>query len=114
MQMGPIRELLNRTIVPRTLLLRSLLIVVLPLVPREGEAASRVLVRGIKGSRAPTRLLASRILHEADGRNFLPAFDAIFRGSLIATTSVQLIPGLTWVRISASCWPGSNDVMPLK
>lgn len=53
----------------------------LPLVPREGEAASRVLIRGIKGSRAPTRLLASRILHEADGRGFHPAFDAIFRGT---------------------------------
>ena len=54
---------------------------VLPLVPREGEAAGRVLIRGIKGSRAPTRLLASRVLHQADGRDFQPAFDAIFRGT---------------------------------
>jgi tRNA1(Val) A37 N6-methylase TrmN6 len=53
----------------------------LPLVPREEEPASRVLIRGIKGSRAPTRLLSSRVLHEADGRGFQPAFDAIFRGT---------------------------------
>ncbi|HEY9009748.1 MAG TPA: methyltransferase [Devosia sp.] len=56
-------------------------VTVLPLVPREGDAASRVLIRGIKGSRAPTRLLASRVLHEPDGRGFVPAFDAIFRGT---------------------------------
>lgn len=53
---------------------------VLPLCPREGMDASRVLVRGIKGSRAPLRLLASRALHETDGRRFRPEFDAIFRG----------------------------------
>lgn len=53
---------------------------VLPLLPRDGEPASRVLIRGIKGSRAPLQLLASRALHGADGRDFLPAFDAIFRG----------------------------------
>lgn len=55
-------------------------VAVLPLSPREGEAASRVLVRGIKGSRAPFTLLASRALHEADGRDFRTGFDAIFRG----------------------------------
>jgi tRNA1(Val) A37 N6-methylase TrmN6 len=56
-------------------------VTMLPLVPREGEKASRVLVRGIKGSRAPLTLLASRALHEAEGRAFRPEFDAIFRGS---------------------------------
>lgn len=55
-------------------------VTVLPLSPREGEAATRVLVRGIKGSRAPFTLLASRALHEAEGRAFRPEFDAIFRG----------------------------------
>lgn len=53
---------------------------VLPLTPRAGEPATRILVRGIKGSRAPLRLLASRPLHEADGRAFRPEFEAIFRG----------------------------------
>lgn len=56
-------------------------IVVLPLLPRPGEPASRVLVRGIKGSRAPLTLLASRALHEPAGRSFAPEFEAIFRGT---------------------------------
>ena len=56
-------------------------ITVLPLTPRPGEAASRVLVRAIKGSRAPLTLLASRSLHDAEGRGFHADFDAIFRGS---------------------------------
>lgn len=55
-------------------------ITVLPLQPRVGEPASRVLVRGIKGSRAPLTLLGSRALHAEVGRNFAPEFDAIFRG----------------------------------
>jgi len=54
---------------------------VLPLLPRDGEPASRVLVRGIKGSRAPFSLLGARALHEAAGRAFRPEFDAIFRGT---------------------------------
>jgi len=53
---------------------------VLPLAPRPGEPASRVLVRGIKGSRAPLRLLAARALHAGAGRAFAEEFEAIFRG----------------------------------
>lgn len=53
---------------------------ILPLLPRPGAAAGRVLVRGIKGSRAPLTLLAGRALHEQEGRAFQPEFDAIFRG----------------------------------
>jgi len=56
-------------------------VTVLPLSPRTGEPATRVLVRGIKGSRAPFTLLASRALHEVEGRAFQPEFDAIFRGT---------------------------------
>lgn len=56
-------------------------ITVLPLSPREGEAASRVLVRGIKGSRAPMQLRAPLVLHASAGRAFRPEVDAIFRGS---------------------------------
>jgi tRNA1(Val) A37 N6-methylase TrmN6 len=56
-------------------------VTVLPLTPRQGEPASRVLIRGIKGSRAPFALLASRALHGDGGREFLPEFEAIFRGS---------------------------------
>jgi tRNA1(Val) A37 N6-methylase TrmN6 len=56
-------------------------ITILPLVPRDGEPAHRVLIRGIKGSRAPLTLLASRILHTPAGRAFRPEFEAIFRGA---------------------------------
>lgn len=56
-------------------------ITVLPLTPRPDAAATRILIRGIKGSRAPLTLLASRALHEAEGRPFAAEFDAIFRGS---------------------------------
>jgi tRNA1(Val) A37 N6-methylase TrmN6 len=55
-------------------------LMVLPITPRAGEPASRILVRGIKGSRAPLTLLASRALHEPEGRAFRPEFEAIFRG----------------------------------
>jgi tRNA1(Val) A37 N6-methylase TrmN6 len=54
---------------------------ILPIVPRAGQKASRILVRGIKGSRAPLTLLASRALHGEAGRDFTPEFDAIFRGA---------------------------------
>lgn len=54
---------------------------ILPLSPRAGAPAHRVLVRGIKGSRAPLTLLAARPLHEAEGRAFRPEFEAIFRGT---------------------------------
>jgi tRNA1(Val) A37 N6-methylase TrmN6 len=56
-------------------------ITVLPLLPRPGQPASRVLVRGIKGSRAPLTLLASRALHEATGHRAAPEFEAILRGN---------------------------------
>ncbi|MCS6758491.1 MAG: hypothetical protein MO852_05115 [Candidatus Devosia euplotis] len=55
-------------------------ITVLPLTSRPDAPASRVLLRAIKGSHAPLTLLASRPLHDAQGRGFQSAFDAIFRG----------------------------------
>ncbi|QYO77592.1 tRNA1(Val) (adenine(37)-N6)-methyltransferase [Devosia salina] len=55
--------------------------VVLPLSPRPGEPASRILLRGTKGSRAPLTLLASRAMHGPTGNDFAPEFDAVFRGA---------------------------------
>jgi tRNA1(Val) A37 N6-methylase TrmN6 len=55
-------------------------VTVLPFAPRAGEPAHRILVRGIKGSRAPLTLLGSRTLHQANGRRFQAEFEAIFRG----------------------------------
>ncbi|MDA7948460.1 MAG: methyltransferase domain-containing protein [Hyphomicrobiaceae bacterium] len=40
---------------------------VFPLFPAEGSTASRVLVQGIKGSRAPLRVLRGLVLHTANG-----------------------------------------------
>jgi tRNA1(Val) A37 N6-methylase TrmN6 len=56
-------------------------ITVLPLSPRADAPVTRVLIRAIKGSRAPLTMLPTRALHDAEGRAFTPQFDAILRGS---------------------------------
>jgi tRNA1(Val) A37 N6-methylase TrmN6 len=53
-------------------------ITVAPLFPRAGLAASRIIVQGVKGSRAPTRLLPGLILHGEDGK-FTRAAEAVLR-----------------------------------
>ena len=40
----------------------------LPVHPRAGAGAHRLLVSGVKGSKAPLRIAPALILHEADGR----------------------------------------------
>lgn len=57
---------------------------VLPLAPREGAPAGRVIVQARKGGRAPLRLLAPLVLHsgsahERDGESFTPAAQAVLR-----------------------------------
>jgi tRNA1(Val) A37 N6-methylase TrmN6 len=52
---------------------------VLPLHPREGAAAHRILVQAFRGSRAPLTLLPGLPLAGADGR-YLPAIEAVLRG----------------------------------
>ena len=49
-----------------------------PLFPRRGAAASRILVQGIKGSRAPLQILPGLVLH-GEGNDFTPEADAILR-----------------------------------
>ncbi len=51
---------------------------VLPLHPRAGAEAHRVIVQGRKGSRAPLSLLPGIVLH-GDGNAFVPALDAVLR-----------------------------------
>ena len=53
-------------------------ILVLPIHPREGEPASRILVQGTKGSRAPLRLLAGLVLHNPD-QGFTAEVEAVLR-----------------------------------
>ena len=50
-----------------------------PVYPRAGSAATRVLVRALKASRSPLRLLPPLILHE-DGGGFTQEADALHRG----------------------------------
>jgi tRNA1(Val) A37 N6-methylase TrmN6 len=54
-------------------------IMVFPLFPKQGEAASRIIVQGRKGSRAGVKLLPGLVLHEADGRYSNKA-EAVLRG----------------------------------
>lgn len=51
---------------------------VLPVHPRVGEPAHRIIVSGIKGSRAPLSLLSGLVLHGC-GNEFTPEVDAILR-----------------------------------
>ena len=54
----------------------------LPVHPRAGASAHRVLFSGVKGSKAPVRLAPCLTLHEADGRLTAEA-DAIHRGEAV-------------------------------
>lgn len=53
-------------------------VILLPLAPRAGAEAKRVLLRARKAGRAPARLLPPFILHEADGA-FTAAAEAVLR-----------------------------------
>jgi len=53
-------------------------LLVLPLYPRAAAPAHRVIVQGIKGSRAPPALLPGFVLHEA-GDAFTPEAQAVLR-----------------------------------
>ena len=63
---------------------------ILPLQPRVGAAAHRVIVQGTKGSRAPLQVLPGFVLHEA-GNGFTPAAQDILRhgGPLLCHPSVM-------------------------
>jgi len=52
---------------------------ILPVSPRDGAAATRILIRGVKGSKAPLTLLPPLVLHHANGA-YAPLADAILRG----------------------------------
>ena len=52
-----------------------------PLYAREGTAASRVIVQGVKGSKAPMQLLPGLVLHDQSSQ-FTPEADAILRDGM--------------------------------
>lgn len=53
-------------------------VALLPLWPRAGVAAKRVIIRAVKGGRGPDRVLPGLVLHEADGA-FTAAAQAVLR-----------------------------------
>lgn len=53
---------------------------IVPVYPREGQAAIRFILRGIKGSRAALRFQPPLILHGPAGHKFLPRADAVNNG----------------------------------
>ncbi len=62
----------------------------LPLWPRQGLPAKRVILMARKGSRAPFALLPGLVLHEADGR-YTPEAEAILRdGAALAMEGSRL------------------------
>jgi len=54
---------------------------VAPLFARHGMAASRVIVQGVRGSRAPMQLLPGLVLHN-EGSTFTPEAEAILRDGM--------------------------------
>jgi tRNA1(Val) A37 N6-methylase TrmN6 len=53
-------------------------ITLLPLWPRAGEPARRILLRGLKSARSPDRVLPGLVLHQADG-SYTQAANAVLR-----------------------------------
>jgi tRNA1(Val) A37 N6-methylase TrmN6 len=51
---------------------------VFPIFPREGMPASRIIVQGVKGSRAPLQILPGLVLHH-DAHQFQPQAEAVLR-----------------------------------
>ena len=60
----------------------------LPIHPRAGEPATRVLLRGVRGSRAPFSLRAGLVLHGPDGA-FTPEAEALNRGEAVLDLVTQ-------------------------
>lgn len=58
---------------------------VLPVHPRADQPAKRVLVKAIKVSKAPLRILPGLVLHPEAGHSYMPEVDAILRGSARTT-----------------------------
>jgi tRNA1(Val) A37 N6-methylase TrmN6 len=58
---------------------------VLPVYPRLGEPASRIIVQGVKGSRAPLSIQPGLVLHHPDGHSFAAPVQAILRDAAALT-----------------------------
>ena len=65
-------------------------VAVLPLWPKAGEAAKRVIVQARKGSNAPFALLPGLVLHQANGAWTSEADDVLRRGNVLALSGGRL------------------------
>ena len=82
---------------------------VLPIYPREGAPAIRVIVDGIKGSRAPLTIKPGLILH-GDGNAFRPELDAILRhGAALSIYVRHVIPASNHVSDTGAGTPLSGS-----
>lgn len=67
---------------------------ILPVHPRADEPANRIIVRGIKGSRAPLTMLPPLVLHSTEGHGYEPDVEAVLRRAAalpFATRSLRLL-----------------------
>ena len=65
-------------------------VAVLPLWPKAGEAAKRVIVQARKGSNAPFALLPGLVLHQVNGAWTPEANDVLRRGNVLALSGGRL------------------------
>jgi tRNA1(Val) A37 N6-methylase TrmN6 len=71
---------------------------VLPLWPRAGAAAKLILIRAVKGGRAPARLLAGLVLHESgQGGGYTEAAERVLRGGAALDLAADSASGLVGV-----------------
>jgi len=54
-------------------------VIVLPIHPRPGAPAIRIVVQGRKGRRGPLSICPGLVLHDAEGHGFRPEVDAVLR-----------------------------------
>jgi tRNA1(Val) A37 N6-methylase TrmN6 len=77
----------------RTLLPAFGAVTVLPVYPRPDRAAIRVIVRAIKGSRAPLALLPGFFLNDASGRPSKEADSVLRQGAILPLAEVEANAG---------------------
>ncbi len=61
---------------------------VFPLFPKKGRKASRILVQGVKASRAPLTLMPGLVLHESNGEYTVRAQEILRDGQALSLNSV--------------------------